>query len=105
MIDLKLQAATETAAITALQPLGLHIAAAGQQPAQWITSGPGWALALIDPVVTTPAVLDASGNVTTPAEIAPEFHLDLRVAFPGHPLIAAVQGWVINVAFPKHGWA
>ena len=101
MIDLKLQAATEAAAITALQPLGLHTTTG------WATAGPGWALALIDPVVTTPPVLDASGNVTTPAEIAPEFHIDLRDAYPGHPLIAAAQatGLVINVAFPKHGWA
>lgn len=44
----------------------------------WITSGDGWALDPIGPIVTTPGTYDEDGNEIIPPVIDQRFHANLR---------------------------
>lgn len=44
----------------------------------WITSGDGWALDPIGPIVTTPGNYDEDGNEVTSPVIDSRFHANLR---------------------------
>lgn len=44
----------------------------------WLTSGDGFALDIIGPVVTTPGLYDDEGNETVPPVVDDGFHANLR---------------------------
>ena len=70
---------------------------------RWISTGPGWDIRCIDPLVTTPATYDAGGNQLTAPVIDPGWHATLRVAGFRADIIGAVAASGLAVAW-THTW-
>jgi len=85
MIDLILRFPDEASAVAALPQL--------RGAEGWIAASHHHALDPIGPMVTAPAILDADGNVTTPAVLDGAFHVNLLLD-PDHPDAAAIQAAV-----------
>ena len=70
----------------------------------WAGGGHSFALDLIGPIETTPAVYDAEGNVVTPAVVDAAFHANLRLL--DETLAGQVpQSVQITVINPRRVWA
>lgn len=99
MIDLMLRFDTEAAAAAALPMLRMG--------GQWMTASHHHGLCLIGRVTATPAVLDASGTVVTPAVMDERWHANLRLL--DHPdeasIVAACQPYTVNPPHPAVVWA
>ncbi|CAO3403500.1 hypothetical protein [Azospirillum palustre] len=99
MTDLMLRFDTEAAAAAVLPMF--------RADGQWLTASHDHGLCAIGPVVTTPAVVDASGAIVTPAVMDERWHANLRLL--DHPdeaaIVAACEPYAVNPPHPAVVWA
>ena len=70
----------------------------------WISTGEGFVLDVIGPLVIHPAVFDEDGNEVEPAVVDGRFHANLRCTDPA--IVAAVPETVrVYPASPSRVWA
>ncbi len=95
-MDLYLRSASE-ADLKAALPWALD--AGGE----WVPYTAAYALDLIGPIVTTPAVMNVGGEIATPAEVDTRFHANLRLM--DETLVDRVPEDVrIEVSTPSRVW-
>lgn len=69
----------------------------------WITSGDGFALDIIGPIVTTPGTYDEDGNEIIPPVIDDRFHANLRCTEAVAEMVP--EGVRVSPVSPRRVWA